>query len=171
MISFSTKYKTFLASFILFIVCSNFAFSQSGIKDLATPRPIDSAYTAAYNKLKKLYLERLDTEVYKNHMRLYREFRRKMHFEGDPYASKISTNPISWIKKNLERTEFTSIEEAENEWETCVKANKDERSQNREFHEFETTSMLNFGYQIVTKVIIDLKENHHEKLAFWYYEK
>lgn len=160
--------KYFYISFVLLFINSYFAFSQSNeyLSDSITST--DSTYIITYEKLKKLYLKQLDSKSNKKMRTLYRAFKHKMNFEG--VNSEIVPSPLPWIRKNIDRTTFLSIEEAEREWEAYKIAEQEDWKENIEYYKLQNEALRKFP-QIIGNLIVDVRNNYHEKFAFWLYEK
>ncbi|WP_188619557.1 hypothetical protein [Flavobacterium suaedae] len=134
--------------------CYSFA-QQNTLSDSLT------SYDLAFNRLKKLYLKQLDSNIYCKKKAAYRKFYKKMNFEGD--VSEIAPDPIPWIKDNLEKTDFFSVTEAELEWAQYMVLDEEDQKQNSDYYNFLFESIPKFGAKIVTELMDDIVTNHLDK--------
>ena len=135
--------------------CYSFAQQNTVHNDSVT------SYDLAYNKLKKLYIKQLDSDVYKKQKVVFRKFYKKMNFEGD--AWEITPDPIPWIKENLEKTDFFSVTEAELEWAQYMLLYEEDLKQNADYHDYLVEAILKFGGKIAASVIKDVVEEYPDK--------
>ena len=100
---------------LIAIICFSFcAMAQrperpSGTSNAASK---DTAYVNTYNKLRALYLKQLDSESYKKAYNLSMNFASKAKFDGDFAILAVENGMLNWIKENLDKTSFSSYEEA-----------------------------------------------------------
>ena len=118
-------------------------------------------YSIAYEKLKKLYLKQLDSDIYHRKRSFFHQFYQKMNFDGD--KAEIIPNPLPWIEKNLEKTDFFSYKDAELQWKLYMVVNEEEQEKNSDYYNFMFSSMDKFGGKIVTEVMMDIVENYPER--------
>lgn len=132
-------------------ICFNIHFSyaqESNVIDTLTPHEI------AYNKLKKLYIKQVNSQTYKTKTKIFHEFYSKMNFDGD--KSEITPNPLPWIEKNLEKTDFLSVKEAELKWTLYMFLLEEDEKQNAEYYNYFYKVISKYGPDIPANVIRDV---------------
>jgi len=121
----------------LIILCFSLsAMAQHPRKTEMTATVKDTAYVNTYNKLRALYLKQLESESYKKVQKLTTAFMEKVKFDGDFKIFKEEYGLLNWIKDNLQKTSFTSYEEAENEYKAQEVLNKEYEQENAEYIAF-----------------------------------
>ncbi|MES2484668.1 MAG: hypothetical protein V4581_01790, partial [Bacteroidota bacterium] len=137
----------------------------------ANATPKDTAYVNTYNKLRTLYVKQLDSETYKKAHKLSMEFAKKTKFDGDFATLTEEDSMLKWIKDNLDKTSFTSYEEA-------VKLNKEQEAafevdqkENAEYYAFAKIARQKYP-KITVDVMLnkgtgeDPKESEEYKAAY-----
>ena len=143
--------------FIISVYLSTcYSFAQQGVSTDSI-----TSYDLAYNKLKKLYLKQLDSDIYCKKKAVFRAFYKKMNFDGD--TSEITPDPLPWIEDNLEKTDFFSVTEAELEWAQYMVLYEEDQKQNADYYNFLFESIPKFGAKIVTELMDDIVTNHLDK--------
>ncbi|MBY8961429.1 hypothetical protein KJK34_01560 [Flavobacterium sp. D11R37] len=122
----------------------------------------DSLYTATYNELKVLYLKRLDSEIYQEHMRLLRNFYHKTNLKSDK-RSLLKPDPIVWIEENLAQTDFFSVFEAQQEWDAFKMAEEKEFEENKEYHRKLRIAIFKVGPEILRDLMMDAIVNYPDR--------
>lgn len=137
-----------LIALTLFMLSANTAVAQeTTVKD--------SLYTATYNELKVLYLKRLDSEAYKEHLRLRRNFYHKTNLKSDKW-SLLRPDPIVWIEQNLAETDFFSVFEAQQEWDALKMVEIKEFEKNKEYHRKLRMAIFKLGPEILRDLLDDI---------------
>jgi len=138
---------------ILFVCIVSSSYSQTFEYQL--PQPKDSAYTVKFNKLKELYVKQYNSESYKKMKNLNDAFMDKVNpdhtfldFKGVP--------PIDWVKGNLEKTAFSSYDDAKKEYAEIEKAAVFVAAENGALTNMILELVKNKEHEIMTDVLMEL---------------
>jgi hypothetical protein len=115
----------------------------------------DSAYIAEYYRLRALYLKSVDAGKNNKSDKLYENFLRKAKFKGTHEEMAQEDGLINWVKQNLDKTEFTNVEEAEKAWNETREAMKNRPAEETEFFNEARKASEVYGRDI----ILDVKLN------------
>ncbi len=143
-----------LLLFILVLLCKSVAGQTSSLQTDS----ITNEYTIRYNKLKELYIKKIDSESYKTANSLLSSFVKKTHMR------KLTDMPmLVWIKLNLYITEFKSFEEAQKEWDAVEAAQEIEFEENTEYYDYVFESMMKTSVDIHINSEQEVRMEHPEK--------
>lgn len=129
--------KRYILSFILlFTIQLTQAQDYTIVKtDGTVENPLSNECQVTFLKLKAEYRKMLESESSKEYIKLTEEFNRKSNKDEDidyPGVEDSYDNSLIWIGKNLEKTEFKNIEEAQELVEKIKKINEQNVMENFE---------------------------------------
>ncbi|MES2484433.1 MAG: hypothetical protein V4581_00570, partial [Bacteroidota bacterium] len=116
----------------------------------------DPEYVAASLKLKGLLSKQMASQSYLKYRSLTAEFNERANF--DPKNNKAATgmNAMQWVRKNLNKTMFISINQAEMEWDAIGLIYLAEKKENAEYHIFQNDAILKYGPEIYTDAMTEV---------------
>jgi hypothetical protein len=112
-------------------------------------------YIAAYEKLKSLTIEHEKSEDYKNVRALEKAYYKKANFDFKKDKYTYPETIYDWVKKNLSRTMFTSLTQAQLEWNKIEDAKKAEEKKNAEYYDFMDECLSKYGPYIHTDAMME----------------
>ncbi|WP_330443653.1 hypothetical protein [Flavobacterium sp. C4GT6] len=121
----------------------------------------ESTYQKDYEKLKELHIAYENSEDKAKQVKLMDDFydkikdRRKMR---DAIGNDIGAT-LEWIKNNLDKTKFTSYEEAKKEWDNIQAAGMSSVMKNQEYFNFMQKCLRKHGSDILIKVMEEATPN------------
>jgi hypothetical protein len=142
----------FLYTFILSILLTATAIAQDMAKTTVVK---DTAYVAAYHKLRALYVKQLDSDVHKNSEKLLATFINKAKFNSDKGVLSEKEGMINWIRANFDKTRFSSIEEAEKVYNEMVAARAADMAENADYYTFIQMCIKKHS----TQILLDVMQN------------
>jgi len=157
--------KTFFFTlFIIIITCSLPAVGQT----VSAPKPDivrDSTYYTTYNTLKQLYIEETNTAEYQKYSALLRIYKKKLRSTNKFKTSLLVKDQggLNWLKNNWDQTEFTSYEEAVDEYDKVLKALADVDKHHPEFNNFNAQAIIKYGPEIFTDVYFEIMAEYPDK--------
>lgn len=124
----------------------------------------DSAYYKTYNTLKALYIIQTKTPEHLFADKLMENYKSKWRSSYDGKNLGKTGEALNWIKENLEKTKFSSYEEAVQEHDAVMKAffKVNLTPEGRAFSEYSTTAILTYGPEIYTDVVLDVMGIYHD---------
>lgn len=124
----------------------------------------DSVYVKQYERLKILYEKQQLSESYKKLEEATFAFGKKMEIRNNRASLlKSRLSLIEWIRENFEKTSFTTIEEAEEDYLALEKLRSEELIENEEYHSFLYSTLVHLkeeGGEIYKDVITDYQVNN-----------
>lgn len=124
----------------------------------------DTIYDKALKKLIRLELKKLKSDSHIKASAAIDTFYKKLNYDDKNNMTELYTNPIPWITENIEQTSFTSVTEAELEWERCKALLYKEMEDNEEHTKFMPYVTLKFGVEILNDMNEYMMENHLDLL-------
>ncbi|QYJ67700.1 hypothetical protein [Flavobacterium litorale] len=150
---------------LLFCGCGN-GFSQSLTTESTTTKT-DSIYNAKYKEFYEKFLNYYCSEPNLKMRRLSYEFKKKMNYNGNDFD--IMLRGLTWVKENIDRTEFSSIEEAESEWQAYIDAKMIDWKENYEYHKYYGEFIMKH-IDVFKDVVKDVRANHQRTTNPWLFE-
>jgi hypothetical protein len=139
-----------LTSLLLAVI---FSLSASGQNAVNKPVLKDSAYIADFNKLRGLYVKRMESDSQKKMSALMTSFMKKAKFSGDANVYATEDGMIQWIRSNFDKTSFASIAEAEKEYQLLKDAFTAETTENADYYTLVKESVAKHTSAIVMDVM------------------
>jgi hypothetical protein len=150
------------------LLLSHFSASSQVYKDTLclfdTSR--DSTYYSTYNKLKELYIKQMLSPDYQTARQMTIVYRRKLRSKGNFDTSLIAKDPggLKWLETNWQKTEFTSYDEAKDEFDAIVKLMGSKSKENQEFNDYHYTAVLKYGPQIFIDMYMEVRLEYPDKI-------
>ncbi|KAF2518742.1 hypothetical protein E0W68_08295 [Flavobacterium salilacus subsp. salilacus] len=120
-------------------------------------------YDSTFNAFKKLYIDKLDSDIHYRIMDLSKEFVRKMNHPEKSMALINTKYPLPWIKENLSTTFFESYGEAIKEWEHLSELMAISYEQNREYYEMKDKILKKWGVEMLDSVTQEIRREQPQK--------
>lgn len=115
----------------------------------------DSAYVAEYYRLRALYLKNIEAKSKDNTQELYQEFLEKANFDGSHQDMIKKDTLINWVRSNLDKTDFATVEQAEADWATLDKAFSNRPPEETAYYTAAREAAKTYGITIMTDVMMN----------------
>jgi len=120
-------------------------------------------YKEVHEKLKQLYIKKLDSESHIRAAVLSKDFVKKMNHPDKGREQNYLKNPLNWIQHNLDKTGFSSYEEAEIAWKNLQEEWNNETVENQAYYSFLNEARGIYGPQLFNDVYMAVFNDHPEK--------
>lgn len=122
----------------------------------------DSTYYNSYNKLKKLYIAKLESPGYKIIKEKTNAFRAKMYSPEGIYPTGLGQREsiLEWLKINWQNTRFKSYEEAVTVWNDLFAAHTKCDNENPEYNKLSFELIMEYGPDIIIELMEDIHNNY-----------
>jgi len=127
----------------------------------------DSIYMKCYTKLKEMYIQTLYTKSKIRSNELGHTFRDKLYISGQGPIDTDEARLFDWIQANLDKTAFTSYEDARKEYEAYVEAVNVESKENKAFMYYAKECIIAHGAWIYINAIEEVNETRPELLTLY----
>ncbi|MUV05018.1 hypothetical protein GN157_14975 [Flavobacterium rakeshii] len=115
----------------------------------------ESTYEKDFEQLKELHIAYENSEDRVKHLKLMDDFYDKikeLRKMRDAIGNDVNAT-LEWIKNNLDKTQFTSYEEAKKEWDNIQTVGMTSFMKNQEYFNFMQKCLLKYGPDILRKVM------------------
>lgn len=124
--------------------------SFSGLSQEKKKFEVDSLpYPERYQKIKALYVKRIDSDVYKNSKKASWVYYDMLNLEASDSDEHSKMSSLEWSKANLYKTDFGSFEEAEREWKKLEDALFLETKENKEYWDYYLKCLVTTKFMIL----------------------
>lgn len=141
--------KFILTSFSLIFVF-HFGISQNPEYNNVVLESKDSTFYASYAKVKQLYIERIHTPAYQTYITHANEYKKKWRSVYNGTGSELAKDKggLKWIKANLNKTQFTTYDQAVEEFSKLNTLALKEGFANKKFADAYFEALYKYGYYI-----------------------
>lgn len=147
------------------LLLSSICFAQAKPEEVVIPKGMfdesrDSTYYKTYQKLKELYVAKIFTPQHKETKKLNDAFRDKLRSDNGVFPSGIGNKypgALEWLKDgNLEKTQFKSFEEAQEDYDRIIAVARLEDAAVPEYSQYSAAAIIKYGPQIFIDIVFEV---------------